>query len=64
MKTCLIYLGSFPYKEDYQGVKGIQPAFLQIFHCSNIEDFQIRLNKWTPCEISQATKRSYDFCTI
>ena len=28
VKTCLIYLGSFPYyKEDYQRVKGIQPAF-------------------------------------
>ena len=27
VQTCLIYLGSFPYKTDYERVKGIQPAF-------------------------------------
>ena len=67
VKTCCIYLGSRPYKEDYQvsriSHKGCRrPLAIKVFQCSNIEDFQTRMIELTSNENSEATHRSYDFC--
>ena len=71
VETCCIYLGSRPYKEDYQVSRishkvRVSRAFTQpsckVFQCFNIEDFQSRIIEWTSFENSQATKRSLEFC--
>ena len=66
VKTCCIYLGSHPYKEDYQvsrishkGCQGhIYQALLQSFR---VFQHWRRIIEWTSCKISQATKRSLDW---